>query len=935
MENSNYEKALNYYKKTLAIYLGTLGPNHKKTGYIYNNIGIVNGVIWKFNDAIKYYEKSAKIKIKNLGENHVSLAYTYVNMGLIYKNLKDFNHALYYFQMALSILKKQKDLRGLKAVYQNLGTVYLDKGEYDKAFSYYKKSLDIGLKYYGKRNQEIGDLYTLLGNVYLNKEDNDKALNYYKKALQIYKDIFGENNDNVASAYDNIGNVFGRKNRSDMALKYYNKSLTIRNSLVDEHTLSIEGSYDNIANLYFEKANYKDALKHYIKTLRVLNNIYGEQHIFNTFYYIKIATIYNEQQKYEKAISYFEKAFISNSRNNNHKDVQTAFDIDNYYDYKLLLETLQGKSKTLQSLSLKYKDFEYLNKSIVTYQKAEFLIENIRKSFQNYQDKILFNRQAKEVYSNAIQSQLLVYNHKKEWQILDKVFHYSEKSKSNTLKDLLNDANAKNFSGIPDDLIQQEKNLKINKAFYRSKINEELANKVSDSTKINTYESKLFDINRKQDSITQLLEKNYPKYHQLKYNNEVVSVAEIQQKLDDHTTLLEFFTADSSTYAFTISKHKIDVKELATPKLTQKVEQLRTTITRKNTTTYKTQAYKLYKTLIAPIKDQLVGENLIIVPDGPLWHLNFELLVNQEDVSNNPKELSYLLKDYVITYANSATLFFNQKIVSTNNKTKQQEECLAFSFTDSTNIADATHMSLATLRDTGDDLPGTRKEIKAIADIIDGQYYYGSEAVEANFKKNASHYNILHLALHGEVDNERPENSKLFFTRNKDTIEDNLLYSHELFALDIPAELTVLSACNTGTGKIAKGEGIMSLGTAFQYAGTKSLLLTNWEVSDQTTPALMKNFYTNLKEGMNKGKALQQAKLTYLQSAAPERTHPFYWGGFYLVGDPAPIAFSTHNYSDWVIGIAIVILILSGAFWYRKKKKQFPLLRGVRGVFNI
>ena len=178
------------------------------------------------------------------------------------------------------------------------------------------------------------------------------------------------------------------------------------------------------------------------------------------------------------------------------------------------------------------------------------------------------------------------------------------------------------------------------------------------------------------------------------------------------------------------------------------------------------------------------------------------------------------------------------------------------------------------------DLPGSRKEIRAIANIIDGNYFYGSQAIEANFKKNASEYNILHLALHGEVDNESPENSKLFFTKSKDTIEDDLLYSHELFALNILAELTVLSTCNTGDGKIAKGEGIMSLGTAFQYAGTKSLLLSSWEISDQTTPDLMKYFYTNLKKGMNKAKALQQAKLQYLHTAEITGTYPFYWGVF-------------------------------------------------------
>ncbi len=232
-------------------------------------------------------------------------------------------------------------------------------------------------------------------------------------------------------------------------------------------------------------------------------------------------------------------------------------------------------------------------------------------------------------------------------------------------------------------------------------------------------------------------------------------------------------------------------------------------------------------------------------------------------------------------------------------------------------------MSLATLRGTDDDLPGTREEIKAIADIIDGQYYYGAQAIEANFKKNAGAYNILHLALHGEVDHERPENSRLFFTKSKDTLEDNMLYSHELFALDIPAELTVLSACNTGSGKIAAGEGIMSLGTAFQYAGSKSLLLTRWEVSDQTTPQVMKYFYTNLKKDMTKSKALQQAKLNYLANADINRVHPFYWGGFYLVGDTGAIDFKNHHAAlYWSIGLGIIILLILITFWYRKRYRK-------------
>ncbi|MBQ0740304.1 hypothetical protein J9332_39095, partial [Aquimarina celericrescens] len=105
-------------------------------------------------------------------------------------------------------------------------------------------------------------------------------------------------------------------------------------------------------------------------------------------------------------------------------------------------------------------------------------------------------------------------------QALEQAFYYAEKSKANTLKELLNDADAKNYSGLPADLVVLEKELRINRSFYQSKITEELSNKEVDTSKIRDFENELFVTNRRQDSLTEILEKNYPKYYQLKYRND-------------------------------------------------------------------------------------------------------------------------------------------------------------------------------------------------------------------------------------------------------------------------------------------------------------------------------------------------------------------------------------------------------------------------------
>lgn len=909
---TKYKIAIQYFEKAIDIRLKSLEPYHYNLGSLYSNLGILYDDLGAYNKSLEYYKKSLQIKIKRFGKNHNSLISTYNNIGVTYINLKQFDTALGYYKKALKISVEKNNINGLIKTYINISNLLNSTGEYDKAINYAKKSLEITIENFGEDDYKNGEIYNNLGNIYNNLEQFEKALLYYNKALQNLKPIFGENDYRVFKILINIGGSYGSQKEYDLALQYLKKALEIREKIFDEDNIYVTKIYESIGDINFETRRYNEALLNYNKALTVIQDVYGENHVLTSDPYNYIARAYDKQREYTKALSYFDKALLSNTKNTNIAINKNHFDPEDYYHYDFLLESLFGKAKTLRLRYLQDNNILDLKKSLAIYKNIDTLIQVIRQSFTNYQDKVVFAKQAKEIYQEAIETVLL----QKDPQALEQAFYYAEKSKANTLKELLNDAGAKNYSGLSTDMVALEKELRINRSFYQSKITEELSNKEVDTSKIRDFENELFVTNRRQDSLTEILEKNYPKYYQLKYRNDIVSVTDIQQKLDDKTTLVSFFTGDSVTYAFTISKKDISVQQLPTPKLTEQIEEFRESIIAKDVQKHKKQAYALYTKLIAPIQDKLVGEELIIIPDGPLWHLNFEVLVSKKDDSNNPALLSYLLKDYAISYANSATLLFMPFKESAQSKTLQ--ECLAFSFSDSTNIAQANTMRLSALRDTGADLPGTRKEIRAISNIIDGEYYYGSQAIESNFKKNAGKYNILHLALHGDVDNERPENSKLYFTKSKDTLEDNLLYSHELFALDIPAELTVLSACNTGSGKIAKGEGIMSLGTAFQYAGTKSLLLTSWEVSDQTTPEVMKYFYTNLKAGMNKAKALQQAKLQYLTTANINRTDPFYWGAFYLVGDSTPIPFESNTLLYWAIAVLILVL-LGGLLWYRRK----------------
>ena len=134
------------------------------------------------------------------------------------------------------------------------------------------------------------------------------------------------------------------------------------------------------------------------------------------------------------------------------------------------------------------------------------------------------------------------------------------------------------------------------------------------------------------------------------------------------------------------------------------------------------------------------------------------------------------------------------------------------------------------------------------------------------------------------------------------------LYFSELYNYYIPADLLVLSACDTGNGELVKGEGIMSLARAFTYAGVKSSVVSLWQVPDKETSEIMILFYKNLKNGMPKDEALALAKQEFIQQN-PLKNHPYFWAGFIINGDVAPICEPNFFYWYWILGVLVFLML--------------------------
>jgi len=139
--------------------------------------------------------------------------------------------------------------------------------------------------------------------------------------------------------------------------------------------------------------------------------------------------------------------------------------------------------------------------------------------------------------------------------------------------------------------------------------------------------------------------------------------------------------------------------------------------------------------------------------------------------------------------------------------------------------------------------------------------------------------------MHTILDDDNPMYSKLVFSQPGDSLNDGLLNAHEIYNMKLNARMVVLSACNSGDGKFLKGEGVMSLARGFFYSGCPSLVMTLWTVEDLSGSTLMSSFYKFLSQSFPKDVALQQAKLDYLESADPLKSHPYFWSGYVAIGD--------------------------------------------------
>lgn len=522
-----------------------------------------------------------------------------------------------------------------------------------------------------------------------------------------------------------------------------------------------------------------------------------------------------------------------------------------------------------------------------------------------------------------------------------------EQSINTRLLGSLRSAEGQRLGKISPDLLEEEKRLQQQINETRKQLLDAQAAK--DSSAIDLQEKELLKINYDYERFLRELADKAPAYHRLKYDPIRPDLEALQAQLDEQTALLQYFISNNNLWLFYLDRQQKELKILdlgqEAPALPGKsyadfldhsCQQFRTALTdierlfESPDSVYQDLSYyghELYKMLSLDWVAQQSGiKKLVIVPYEKLHYIPFESLIMEKVRSQKSdfQQLPYLLKRYAVSYAYSASLWYENE----RQELGDGEGILGFAGSyDSTAVAVNRDASLLRLRQMLSDLPGARAELRQLQERYEGRYFIGAEASEQRFKQAGQEsYAVLHLATHGLLNKDNPFASSLAFTETGDSLEDNFIFAYELTQMALNTSLVVLSACETGYGKFQHGEGVASLARSFMYAGAPSLVVSLWSVNDAATAELMVFFYEELDKGKSKPEALQAAKIRYLERAQGLAAHPAFWSAFVQLGNTEALDINGPAY-PWIrsallglLALCIPIYILYR--WSRKGRQK-------------
>jgi len=868
-----YAQALDYYQQALAIsqevgYRAGEGTALNGIGFVYYSQG-------QYELAIDYYEQA--LAINRDMSDRAGESVTLNNIGLVYNDQGYYREALKYYQQALVIAREVGNRAGEGATLDNIGEAYRGQGQFEQALEYYLLALAI--------LQEIGDLpnegvaLNNLGLVYYSQGQYEKALDYFQQALAIEREAGNRAGEGIT--LDNLGLIYYSQGQYENALDYYQQALAIEREVGNRGGEGI--TLDNLGMAYRAQGEYALAFDYFQQALvvsREVSDLFGEalslNHLGDDFHY---------QGQYEQALDYYQQALAIVKVSGNRV----------------------GEGRTLNNIGSVYAAQSQYPEALDYYQQSIVVFEELRAIAGNDAARASFIGQYTVVYKNAAYTA-------HQLQQDQQAFAFSEQGRARSFLDAITTGTVELSDQPAAELVAREQEAYAIWIASQDALSLAETQSPLDPTLISALDTQIADAKQTHIEALQAIEARGDELSALvPGRSTVLSLGEVQNLLDDQTTLVSYFIIDdnSGALAFIITHNSFSVVELpnATPSnLKTAVEELLPSLQ----DIHPQPLQDLYAWLVSPITEQIKTPRVGIIPHLSLHYVPFAALTDGQTYFGEQYQL------FLLPSASSLRYIQQHAAQATNSG--------AVVFGDP--ATDQTELPI---------LPYAAAEAGAVATTLGVSNYTGSAATELRLRESVGDVAILHLAAHGEYNQYNPLYSTLYLAPDADGQYDGRLEVHEIFGLNLKgSQLVVLSACETQLGQLSTGDEVVGMTRAFMFAGAPSVLASLWRVDDEATQTLMTAFYKHWREdGMNKAQALQAAQADV--RANPKWESPYYWAGFVLSGNVGVTSFQPA--SELVTepaspppspvcpsAMLTPIVFIFGVFTF----KRLPLHRGVR-----
>lgn len=915
---NEFNAAVSLAQRALNIKLRYLSPSDSLLAKTYALLGNLHYFTEQNEKAFDYHTKSIEIKKKVFSQDHISTAISYVQRAITRTDHRDSMKSDYNKAIEMATKSGGPEHRINLASYNNLSSIYYEEGTLDSFLLFLNKAIDINLKlnnetslainYINKARylQVIGDLetamqlsrlaeaifrkdsernshfltnvYDQLGSGYDYLGRLDDAFSNYQKAGALKMKLYGPNSMAMALYYYNIANIYNSHKDYKEAIKLLNKVLDIAHINGAEDDILVPNAFADLSKTFKEMHDWDQALKNASKAIKLYKQKNGPHHKYTLESELDVAEVHYLQGKYDLALKETQEAI--------------AYSFQPYWNYTTLLDNPENYHEMLPFLAGRMMHL----KATILYKKGlaenQFSLLNAAKDAlkiglhlqNNRYMSVGSMRNQKELLNNLDKDfELLTditisqFQSDRDTRHLSELFTYAEDRKSFNLRDALRGEQAASFNGVPDSLIDRERLLSQMIHLY-------LQQKQEDNSP--DWDKKYTEWKQEYDSIIGYIKENFPDYASIRYDISSINLEQTQNLLDKYTGIYRVLVGSDQYYSLYITEDTAILQELGPIHMIQGcLEEMHQHMQKDDCRQFAGNSHFLYKLLFEKIEVNLL-EKLIWVPDLHFHSLNPEILVTHASDKLNTiclfEEQFFFIRDVEIWVSHSITTLMR-------NSPPPGSEYWSAGIAGFAPFDHNSVISDCTLEDGGKmiRLPWAAKALKEMKNTYYGIFLSGKEVEKKKVLHLMKEAAILHFGTHAITNNEKPLYSGLVMGCKEDSGRStyDFITAADLYGMRIPARLTVLTACQTGSGKFESGEGVISLAHAFHYAGCPSTLMTLWSVDDQTSSSISLTFYQNLKQGLSFSESLRNAKMEYLSHHKGSMPNPVYWGGLVLIGE--------------------------------------------------